>query len=178
MVVVRPGVLCILLALAGCKRSDDLNDARQMPKLAPPPEAGAVSDIAVAVEIDGHAAAALDRAKLDATPPDFVDGERRAWRVETLLGLPASNDGATFTVTGDRDVAIVLRHTSADPDLLPILAVNRRGQMFGAMVEKSDPFPSYHGQGRRLERRGDPLPRVEGVKRVVVMHGPAPASSR
>jgi hypothetical protein len=177
MVLVRLRLLCVLLVLLGCKRSDDLNDARQMPKLAPPPEAGAASDIAVTVDIDGHAAPTIDRAKLDATAPDFVDGDRRAWRVETLLGLPVNDDGATFTVTGERDVAIVLRHTSADPDLLPILAVNRRGQMFAAMVEKSDPFPSYHGQGRRLERRGDPLPRVEGVKRIVVTRGAVPASS-
>jgi hypothetical protein len=36
------------------------------------------------------------------------------------------------------------------------------------MVERSNPFPNYHGQGHRLERRGDPLPRVEGVKRIAV----------
>jgi hypothetical protein len=174
----RSGVLFILLVLTGCKRSDDLNASRQMPKLAPPPEAGAVSDIAVTVEIDGHPAPVVDRARLGGTPPDFTDGERRAWRVETLLGLPTDQDGATFTVTGDHDVAIVLRHTSTDPDLIPILAVNRRGQMFAAMVDRSDPFPSYHGQGRRLERRGDPLPRVEGVKDVAVTRGPMSAPSR
>jgi hypothetical protein len=139
-----------------------------MPKLPPPPSAIASSDIAVAVDIDGHPAPVIDRAKLDATRPDFVDGDRRAWRIETLLGAAAEREGATFTVTGDHDVAIVLRRPTGDDDRIPILAVNRRGQLFAAMVETSDPFPSYHGQGHRLERRGDPLPRVEGVKLVVV----------
>ncbi len=177
MGLVRLAILVLIGASflpVGCKRSEDLNGSRQMPRLAPPPDAGVVSDVTVTVEVDGRAAPSLDRAKLDATPPDFTDGDRRAWRVETLLGLPAADDSLTFTVTGDHDVAIVLHHASTDPDLLPILAVNRRGQMLAAMVEKSDPFPSYHGQGRRLERRGDPLPRVEGVKHVAVTRAASP----
>jgi len=168
--IVRAGLLfvCALCALIGCKPSSDLNESRQMPKLPPPPDAGAVSEIVVAVDIDGRAGPAIDRAKLEATPSDFTDGDHRAWRIETLLGAPAERDGATFTVTGDQDVAIVLRHPKGDADHIPILALNRRGQLFAAMVERSNPFPNYHGQGHRLERRGDPLPRVEGVKRIAV----------
>ncbi|MGO9711117.1 MAG: hypothetical protein ACLQBL_19810 [Polyangiaceae bacterium] len=147
-----------------------------MPKLSPPPDSSAPSELAVAVEIDGHAAPPLDHAKLDATRPDFVDGDRRAWRIETLLGASAERDGAIFTVTGDQDVAIVLRHPKSDDDRAPVLVMNRRGQILAAMVVKSDPFPSYHGQGHRLERRGDPLPRVEGVKRIVVSLDPSDAS--
>lgn len=181
--MVRAGVafplriaLLALLAVFGCKRSDDLNESRQMPKLSPPPDSSAPSELAVAVEIDGHAAPPLDHAKLDATRPDFVDGDRRAWRIKTLLGASAERDGAIFTVTGDQDVAIVLRHPKSDDDRAPVLVMNRRGQILAAMVVKSDPFPSYHGQGHRLERRGDPLPRVEGVKRIVVSLNPSDAS--
>jgi hypothetical protein len=36
------------------------------------------------------------------------------------------------------------------------------------MVAPGDPFPAYHGQGRRLSRPGDPLPRVGGVTRIRV----------
>jgi hypothetical protein len=160
--------LCILSAGMGCKRSDDLNESRQMPRLPPPPEASAPSQLFVVVDVDGHAAPPIDRAKLDATPSDFFDGERRAWRIEKLLGSLAERDGATFTVTGDQNVAIVLHHAASDADRIPVLALNRRGHLVAGIVEKSDPFPSYHGQGHRLERRGDPLPRVEGVTRIAV----------
>jgi len=163
-------VLFVLAAAAtACSRpSADPNESRQMPKLPPPPAAEAPVDLSVAVVIDGQAAPPLDRARLDATPADFTDGDRRAWRIETLLGAPASRAGAAFTVTGDKDVAIVLRHPRSASDEVPVLALNRRGQLLAAMVESDEPFPGYHGQGHRLERRGDPLPRVEGVKRIEV----------
>jgi hypothetical protein len=165
--------LAVLLVLAfgitACtKPSSDPNESRQMPKLAPPPDADAPAELSVTVVVDGQPAASLDRAKLDATPADFTDGERRAWKIETLLGAPASRAGARFTITGDKDVAIILHHPRTPDDELPVLVLNRRGQLLAAMVASTEPFPSYHGQGHRLERRGDPMPRVEGVKRIEV----------
>jgi hypothetical protein len=164
-------LLFIVLATGpACKPSSEgANESKQMPRLPPPPSDGTpAANFSVTVEIDGMPAAALDRARLDATAPDFSDGDRRAWKVETLLGSAASREGATFTITGDKDVAVVLHRPRGATDAIPVLAVNRRGQLMAAMVELDDPFPPYHGQGRRLERRGDPLPRIEGIKSIVV----------
>ncbi|HEY3820011.1 MAG TPA: hypothetical protein VGL81_22755 [Polyangiaceae bacterium] len=163
-------VLAVLLT--ACKRpSGDANESRQMPKLPPPPAVEAPAELSVAVVVDGQAAPALDRARLDAVPADFADGDRRAWKMETLLGEPASRPGAAFTITGDKDVAIVLHRPRSAADEIPVLVLNRRGQLLAAMVESDAPFPGYHGQGHRLERRGDPMPRVEGVKRIEVSQG-------
>ena len=162
-------VLMAPLATAACTRSSEgVNDSRQMPKLSPPPEVAVPAELSVSVVIDGKPAPVIDRARLDATPADFSDADRRAWKVETLLGQAASREGATFTITGDKDVAVVLHHPRSARDAIPVLALNRRGQLMAAMVDRDDPFPPYHGQGHRLERRGDPLPRIEGVKSIVV----------
>jgi hypothetical protein len=147
-----------------------------MPKLPPPPSAEAPAELSVTVVVDGQAAPAIDRAKLEGTPADFTDGDRRAWKIETLIGALATRPGAAFTITGDKDVAIVLRHPRSASDEAPVLVLNRRGQLLAAMVESDAPFPGYHGQGHRLERRGDPMPRVEGVKRIEVSVEPVDAA--
>jgi hypothetical protein len=46
--------------------------------------------------------------------------------------------------------------------------LTRRGDIVALLVDPADPFPSYHGQGRRLGRPGDPMPRIAGVKKIRV----------
>lgn len=71
--------LLFAFGITACtKPSSDPNESRQMPKLAPPPDADAPAELSVTVVVDGQPAPSLDRAKLDATPADFTDGERRA----------------------------------------------------------------------------------------------------
>jgi hypothetical protein len=165
-------VAVVLLALAGagaCKRAtSDANESKQLPKLAPPPEAGAATGLRIDVTIDGAPSAAIDHQKLDATKPDFEDGERRAWRIDTLVGAAGQREGAVFRVDGDKGMSVLLRRPEGDNDALPVLVLNRRGELLAAMVERSNPFPPYHGHGGRLERRGDPLPRVTGVTKIGV----------
>jgi hypothetical protein len=163
-------VACTAIA---CKRTSEQNESKRMPKPPPPPDAEASAELHIVVEIDGKADATIDATKLNATKPDFVDGERRAWRIESLVGASAKRDGTVIAVTGEKGVTVTLHQPKTDKDPLAVLAVSRRGEVVAAMVEPEEPFPPYHGQGGRLGRRGDPLPRVAGVTKIAVSVEPS-----
>lgn len=160
-------VMMLAIAGGGCQKASDVESTRQLPKLPPPPEVALPQTLRIAVEVDGHPAPAIDRARLARTKPDFQDLERRAWRLTTLLP-EAARPGAVAEVTGDQNVTLLLRQSTDAKAPLPVLTESRRGGIVAAMVAPSDPFPAYHGQGRRLSRPGDPLPRVGGVTRIRV----------
>jgi hypothetical protein len=155
----------LLFFLAGCTKASESSEAKRTPK--PPPSASAEpsTDVRIDVTVDGKPEPLLDGAKLASTPPDFKDGEHRAWRIATLLPA-ADRDGAVVAATGDKDVTVLLPRPRAKTDAVPVLEVNRRGDVFAGLVSPEQPFPSFHGQGGRLARPGDPLPRVTGVKRL------------
>ena len=154
--------------LVGCKRSSDQNESKRMPKPPPPPSAETSPELHILVEIDGKPDQTIDHAKLAATKPDFADGERRAWRIETLVGPAAKREGTVIAVTGEKGIIVTLHQPKTDKDPLAVLAQSKRGDVVAAMVEPDEPFPPYHGQGGRLGRRGDPLPRVAGVTKIAV----------
>jgi len=156
--------LVCVLALGACQKASD--DARQMPKLPPPPRAQVPAGLKIDVEIDGQPAPPIDAARLASVKPDFEDAERRAWRLPSLLGPASARPGAVAAVTGDKDVTVILRQPKGAQDPTPVLAETRRGGVVAAMLAPGDPFPSYHGQGRRLARPGDPAPRISGVTRI------------
>jgi hypothetical protein len=158
------GAMC-----SACTKASESTDGKRMPKPPPPPATAAPAAGAhVAVEIDGAPAAPIDAAKLGSVPPDFKDEEHRAWKLTTLLGPAAARDGAVIAATGDKDVTILLRKPAGDKDPLPVLLVNRRGELFASLLAPDEPFPAYHGQGGRLARPGDPIPRVGGVTKIRV----------
>ena len=162
-------VLAVAVSGSACKRpTSDANESKQLPKLAPPPEAGTSTSLRIEVTIDGAPAKPIDHTRLDAAKADFEDGERRAWRLDTLLGAAGQRDGAVFRVDGEKGMSVLLRRPSGEQDPLPVLVLNRRGELLAAMVERNNPFPPYHGHGGRLVRRGDPLPRVTGVTKIGV----------
>jgi hypothetical protein len=171
--------LCLSLVVSGvaCQKSTDADATRQMPKLPPPPQVALPPALQIAVDIDGVVAAPIDAARLNALKPDFQDPERRAWRLSTLLGASVLRPRAVVAVTGDKDMTVLLRQPKSDKDPLPVLTESRRGGIVAAMIMPDDPFPPYHGQGRRLMRPGDPLPRISGVTRLhVYVEPPAPAA--
>jgi hypothetical protein len=156
------------IALLGCTKASESSEAKRMPK--PPPSASAPEPgdaVRIDVTVDGKPAPPIDGTKLAATPPDFKDGEHRAWRVATLLP-PADREGAVIAATGDKEVTIVLPRPRTKSDPVPVLEVNRRGDVFCGLVSADEPFPSFHGRGGRLARPGDPLPRLTGLKRIAV----------
>lgn len=161
-------LLFLALALAACKSQSDQNESKRMPKPPPPASAEAPAQLHIDVDCKGKPCDPIDAAKLASTKPDFADGEHRAWRVETLVGLAGPHDGVVIAVTGDKGVTITLTTPKTDKDPVPVLVVTRRGEVIAAMVERDDPFPAYHGHGGRLGRRGDPLPRITGVTKIAV----------
>ena len=154
-----------LVATIGCRRSDDANATHEMPKLTPPPTV-AIAPLRIEVEVDGKPAPAIDADKLRATKADFEDAEHRAWRLATLIGPAADRPGAVAEVSGEQGVGIVFHAAKSDGDPILVLTETRRGTIAAAVVDPANAFPPYHGQGRRMSRPGDPLPRVNHVTKI------------
>jgi hypothetical protein len=163
--------LLVLLLVTACSKASESSDAKRMP-LPPPPAASsaaeAASSIHVDVFIDGAAAPPIDGAKLAATKPDYQEDEHRVWKLATLVGPAADRAGAVIAATGDKGVTVSMPRPATDKDPVPVLTVNRRGEVMVEMIEAGDPFPGYHGRGGRLARPGDPLPRIVGVTAIRV----------
>lgn len=176
--VVRPSVVAVLALVAlasGCGKASESEKAKRMPRPPPPESAQPADTLRITVEIDGATAPPIDGARLAALKPDYQDDERRAWRLSTLLGPTFDRAGARVAFTGEKGVTVVVQPPVTKDDPVPVLALTRRGEAIVAMFTEGEPFPAYHGQGGRLARRGDPLPRLSGVTHVKVYVEPPPA---
>jgi hypothetical protein len=173
-------VLAALLAAAGCSKPSDSTEAKRTPR---PPPAASISIPAalhIDVEVDGAPAAAVDAARLASLKPDFSDDEHRAWRIATLVGPAATRPGAVIAAVGDKGLSLEMHAASAATDPIPVLSLNRRGDVLVGLVAPDDPFPDFHGKGGRLSRPGDPLPRLASpimLRVYVAATATAPASS-
>lgn len=162
-------LVMLLCASAACQRASEADNGKRVPKPPPPAaSAEALGAVRIDVEIEGKAAPAIDAALLGTKKPDFSDEDRRAWKLTTLLGPDTDRDGVVFSAIGEKNVTITLPRPSKPTDPLPVLVVTRRGEPVVALVTPQEPFPPYHGQGGRLHRPGDPLPRVGGVTKIRV----------
>jgi hypothetical protein len=161
-------VLSVLAALTGCRDSTDLDDVRLQPKLPPPPSVTVPAALRIEVEIAGQATEPIEAATLNAREPDFRDGSHRAWRILGLAGAAADREGAVISVEGEEGLTITMKRPQSPGDLEPALILTRRGEIVAALISPADPFPPYHGQGRRLSRGGDRLPRLGGVKKILI----------
>lgn len=135
-----------------------------MPKPPPAASAEVKSALRIEVEIDGIAAAPIDAAKLNATKPDYQTEEHRAWQIATLLGPAAERENAMIAATDDKGVTVKMPRRAGAA--VPVLAVNRRGDVMLEMLSPDEPFPGYHGRGGRLNRPGDALPRLAGITKI------------
>jgi len=160
------------LAGAGCQKASDATQAKRMPQPPPAPahELTIPDGLRIEVVMGGKAAPAIDAARLRATPPDFADAERRAWKLSTLLGAAAASPGTEFVVSGAPSAGLVLTQPAAAAEPQPALMLNRRGEVVATMLTPNAPFPSFHGAGGRLGRPGDTTPHLAGVVRIVVAH--------
>ena len=164
------GRLVLILALAGCQKASDATQAKRMPQPPPAHEISVPDGLRIEVVVGGKDAPAIDAAKLRATPPDFADSERRAWKLSTLLGAAVATPGTEFVVSGAPSAGLVLTQPAASTDSQPALMLNRRGDLVATMLTPSAPVPQFHGAGCRLGRPGDTTPHVPGVVRIVVAH--------
>ena len=157
----------LLLALAAaCSKASKESDRLQ--REAPGSNDSHVpADVSIAVAVDGADKAPITTATLASTKPDFVDPERRAWRVATLV--PEAVTGTVVEAAGPTGVAVKFAQPTP-AGLEPVLYLPRRGDLVVAAVDPKDPFPKYHGQGGRMHRAGDTMPRVSPVAKLAITH--------
>ena len=171
--MVRVVVLaCVLVAAgSGCQKASDATQAKRMPQPPPAPAIHVPDGLRIEVVVAGKDAPAIDAARLRATPPDFADSERRAWKLTTLLG-PTVGPSTEIVVSGAPSASLVLTQPATATEPQPALMLNRRGDLVATMVTPNAPFPPYHGAGGRLGRPGDTTPHMPGVMRIVVAPRP------
>jgi hypothetical protein len=170
--MVRAWVL-VVVAIAGavpaCSRASEEQKAKRTPALPPPQEVDIPATLSIAVTVDGAAAPAITAERLRGETPDFTSPEHRAWRLTRLV--PALDQpGAAIEARGPTGVSVRLDRPADAAAMQPVLFLTRRGDVVVALVDPVDPFPDYHGQGGRLRRPGDPLPRLSPVTSLAVVH--------
>ena len=163
--------LVALALVAACSKASEESEAKRAPAPPPPPTVAIPADLSIAVTVDGAAAPPITRDRLDATPPDFQDKERRAWKLTTLV--PALDvAGAAVDARGPEGVSIRMSRPDDAKLPQPVLYLTRRGDVVVSVIDPADPFPNYHGQGGQLRRQGDPLPRLSPVSALAVTTKP------
>jgi hypothetical protein len=155
--------LVVMALLVGCK-GDAPNEERKLPHLHPPPSVQIPPDVRIPVEVDGRHALDIDAALLRATAPTFADADRVAWRLEALMP-GRTGSGTEFVAEGGKGVSVAFRAQSAQ---VPVLLLNRRGEILVQGIDPMAPFPGYHGAGSRLGRPPREVPHVAEVARIVV----------
>lgn len=167
--VCMPRLLLIVLALAACSKASSEGDKKQWQESPPPKEVTVPAGLSIAVEVDGAPSAAITSAVLGASKPDFADVDHKAWRIATLVSV--AGPGSTLEASAPSGVAVKFALPMAD-GLEPVLFLTRRGEVIVSAVDPKQPFPNYHGQGSRLRRPGDSMPRVAPVTKLVITHPP------
>jgi len=171
--------VAVLALVAACSKTSDTVDAKRSPKPPPASSVAVPAGLHVDVEVDGVPGAPIDAARLSGTAPDFQDEDHRAWRIATLVGAAATRPGVVVSAVGDKGVAIEMRPGPGPNDPTPVLSLNRRGDVVAELLAPDAPFPDFHGKGGRLNRPGDPTPRLPSPvrMRVYVPGAPAPVAS-
>lgn len=149
-----------------CSRASTEGEKKQWQEAPPPREVSVPSGLSISVEVDGAARSAITSEVLRKTTPDFVDDEHRAWRIPTLVA-DAAPGGTTLEASSPSGVALKFAYPTPE-GLEPVLFLTRRGDVIVAALDPKDPFPRYHGQGSRLRRPGDSMPRVAPVSRLSI----------
>lgn len=162
-------ILCASLCLGlGCSRASDEGEAKQWATPPPAKDIPIPASLHIVITVDGVARPAITSKALAGTRPDFADDERKAWLVPTLVPEARPAGSAIEAVSGT-GVSVTFTHPTAD-GLEPVLFLTRRGDVIVSALDPKDPFPRYHGQGGRLRRAGDPMPRVSAVARIQITH--------
>ena len=156
-----PRRLLIVLMLAACSRASDEGSAKKWQEAPPPKEVMVPTGLAISVAVDGTAKPPITSDALKSTKPDFTDEDHRAWRITTLVGALAN--GSVIEASSSSGGVSVKFMNPMPEGLVPVLFLTRRGDVIVTAVDPDDPFPRFHGQGSRLRRPGDTMPRVTTV---------------
>jgi hypothetical protein len=161
-----------VLAFAACSKASHEGEKKQWQESPPPKDVAVPAGLTITVQVDGAAKSPITTELLEHTKPDFADAEHRAWKIPTLIA-EAAPAGSVVEAASTSGVSVKLVRPMPE-GLEPALLLNRRGEVIVAAVDPKDPFPSYHGQGSRLRRPGDSMPRVGQVAKLSITHANAP----
>lgn len=161
----RLALLAGMFIISGC-RSEKLNEARQMPRLGPQPTVQLPAMLTVYVELDGVPLDPITHDGLAVIAPFYEKDGRRIWRLSQLVAATGDWSGRTVEAIDDKGVSIAIPFGIRPGDPEPMFVLNRRGDVLIALVDPADPSPDYHREGRRVERPGDPHPRMIGVRKI------------
>jgi len=161
-------LLIAIVAAAACSKASNEGDKKQWPEAPPPKDINVPAGLSISVDVDGVAKPPITSDTLAKTKPDFIDSEHRAWRIPTLVS-EAAPTGTLIEAGSPTGVAVKFEHPTPE-GLEPVLFLTRRGEVIVSAVDPKDPFPRYHGQGSRLRRPGDSMPRVGQVSKLSVTH--------
>jgi hypothetical protein len=159
-------LLALVATTAACSRASDESQAKQWAQPTPPNDMPPPANLSIAITVDGGPRGAITAETLKAAKPDFADAERSAWLIPTLVP-DAVAQGTTVEAVSPAGVSVKFERPSS-AGLEPVLFLTRRGEVMVSAIDPKDPFPRYHGQGGRLRRAGDSLPRVAPVERLAI----------
>lgn len=157
--------IAVALALTGCSKASNESEAKQWAEPPPGKDVPIPEKLAIELVVDGAPRPKITAQTLIAAKPDFIDEERKAWRISTLV-RDAGPPG-TVEASSPAGVSVKFEHPTSE-GLEPVLYLTRRGEVIVAALDPKDPFPRYHGQGGRLHRAGDQMPRVAPVSKLIV----------
>ncbi|HEU0032345.1 MAG TPA: hypothetical protein VFQ53_17055 [Kofleriaceae bacterium] len=163
--MVARSLIVALLAVAACGKASDEGEAKQWQEPPPGKDVPIPMQLAIEVTVDGSVRPPITAESLRGAKPDFADSERKAWKIATLVTEAAS--AGTVEAWSPTGVSVKFPHPTPE-GLEPVLYLTRRGEVIVAALDPKDPFPRYHGQGGRLHRAGDSMPRVAPVAKLDV----------
>jgi len=155
--------IAAVVVIAACSKASNEVETRQWPGPPPAKDVSLPARLEIAVTVDGAPKPAITAETLRGVRPDYADDERRAWRILSLVG--EAGPPGVVEATSPAGVSVKFSHPSPE-GLEPVLFLTRRGEVIVAALDPKDPFPRYHGQGGRLHRAGDQMPRVGPVSRL------------
>lgn len=162
-------VLAAVVLAGACSRAEEESRGKRAPVAPPPAEVAVPAALEIPVTVDGVARPPIDAAALTARKPDFADDERRAWKLVALIP-ELDREGASVEARGTQGAHVRMDRPPGAAGPQPVLFLTRRGEVVATLVDPAQPFPEYHGQGGRLQRRpGDTMPHIAPVAELAVV---------
>ena len=158
--------LVVVLLVGACSRASDGGEAKPASTTQPAKDVPPPADLRIEISVDGAVRGPITAETLRTAKPDFSDAERTAWLIPTLVA-EAAPPGTTVEAVAPNGVSVKFGRPTAE-GLEPVLFLTRRGEVIVSALDPKQPFPRYHGQGGRLHRAGDSLPRVAPVARLAI----------
>ncbi|HJZ83946.1 MAG TPA: hypothetical protein VKN99_02195 [Polyangia bacterium] len=123
------------------------------------------ADLRIPVEVDGRAVAPIDAATLHARAPDWAEGGRRAWRLQTLLGSALARPGCVLEVEDLQGITSRFVAPAAKGEGREVvLMLNQHGEMLVGPIQPRDRARAFHGRGDNGGPAADLTRPLKGIR--------------